>query len=64
LDDIRELIAAAPAHLQPGGWLWLEHGFEQAAAVRELLVRQGFIEVESRQDLGGHARISGGRWPC
>jgi len=64
LDDIRELIAAAPAHLQPGGWLWLEHGFEQAGAVRELLVRQGFAEVESRCDLGSHQRISGGRWPC
>ncbi len=64
LDDLRELIVAAPDHLQPGGWLWLEHGFEQAAAVRELLVRQGFAEVESRQDLGGHERISGGRWSC
>jgi len=64
LDDIRELIAAAPDHLEAGGWLWLEHGFEQAGAVRELLVRQGFAEVESRQDLGGHQRISGGRWPC
>jgi len=64
LDDIRELVAAAPAHLQSGGWLWLEHGFEQAAEVRELLVRQGFSAVESRRDLGGHERISGGRWPC
>ncbi|MEH3022347.1 MAG: peptide chain release factor N(5)-glutamine methyltransferase [Pseudomonas oryzihabitans] len=64
LDDIRDLIATAPAHLEADGWLWLEHGFEQAAAVRELLVRQGFAEVESRRDLGGHERISGGRWPC
>ncbi len=64
LDDIRELVAAAPAHLQPDGWLWLEHGFDQAATVRDLLVRQGFVEVESRQDLGGHERISGGRRPC
>lgn len=64
LDDLRELVAAAPDHLQAGGWLWLEHGFEQAAAVRELLVRRGFAEVESRQDLAGHERISGGRWPC
>jgi len=64
LDDIRELIAAAPEHLETGGWLWLEHGFEQAGAVRELLVCRGFAEVESRCDLGGHQRISGGRWPC
>lgn len=62
LDDIRAIIQAAPAHLLPGGWLLLEHGFDQAEAVRELLVAGGFAEVHSRRDLGGHERISLGRF--
>jgi release factor glutamine methyltransferase len=62
LDDIRLIIQHAPAHLEAGGWLLLEHGFDQAAAVRELLADQGFTEIESRRDLGGHERISLGRY--
>lgn len=62
LDDIRAIIQAAPAHLLPGGWLLLEHGFDQAEAVRELLAAGGFVEVHSRRDLGGHERISLGRF--
>ena len=62
LDDLRAIIQAAPAHLLPGGWLLLEHGFDQAEAVRELLVVGGFAEVHSRRDLGGHERISLGRF--
>ncbi|AYC31724.1 peptide chain release factor N(5)-glutamine methyltransferase [Pseudomonas cavernae] len=61
LDDIRVIIDQAPAHLETGGWLLLEHGFDQAAAVRALLVAAGFSAVESRRDLGGHERISLGR---
>ena len=64
LDDIRHIVAAAGAHLLPGGWLLLEHGYDQAPAVRELLAAQGFTEVASRKDLGGHERISLGRLPC
>lgn len=64
LDDIRLIISEAPVHLNAGGWLLLEHGYDQAAAVRELLSRQGFEAVESRRDLGGHERISLGRLPC
>lgn len=64
LDDIRQIIAAAPGHLQPGGWLMLEHGYDQAAQVRELLAKQGFEQIESRQDLGGHERVSLGRVAC
>jgi len=64
LDDIRLIVSEAPAHLNAGGWLLLEHGYDQAAAVRELLARQGFGAVESRRDLGGHERISLGRRPC
>ena len=62
LDDIRLIIARAPGYLEPGGWLLLEHGFDQAAAVRELLGTRGFNSVESRRDLGGHERISLGRF--
>ncbi|WP_313513076.1 peptide chain release factor N(5)-glutamine methyltransferase [Pseudomonas sp.] len=61
LDDIRLIVAQAPAHLQPDGWLLLEHGFEQAGAVRELLDAAGFAGVHSRHDLAGHERISLGR---
>lgn len=64
LDDLRTIIAQAPDHLLPGGWLLLEHGFDQAAAVRALLSEQGFSDVSSRIDLGGHERISLGRLPC
>ena len=62
LDDIRLIIAQAPGYLEAGGWLLLEHGFDQAAAVRELLSARGFSKVESRRDLGGHERISLGRF--
>lgn len=64
LDDIRLIVTQAPEHLESGGWLLLEHGFEQAAAVRELLNARGFVSVESRRDLGGHERISLGRLPA
>lgn len=64
LDDLRTIINQAPAHLQPGGWLLLEHGYDQAEAVRALLVQSNFEQVESRVDLGGHQRISLGRLPC
>lgn len=62
LDDIRQIIAQAPQHLEPGGWLLLEHGYDQAEAVRALLVGGGFVAVASRRDLGGHQRISLGQW--
>jgi len=64
LDDLRVIVAQAPGHLSPGGWLLLEHGYDQSAAVRELLMIGGFTEVASRVDLGGHERISLGRLPC
>ncbi|WP_192558980.1 peptide chain release factor N(5)-glutamine methyltransferase [Pseudomonas allokribbensis] len=64
LDDIRLIIAQAPAHLEAGGWLMLEHGYDQAEVVRDLLLTQGLEEVHSRTDLGGHQRISLGRLPC
>ena len=63
LDDLRLIIDQAPEHLEPGGWLALEHGYDQAKAVRALLVVGGFEDVQSRRDLGGHERISLGRRP-
>lgn len=62
LDDIRQIVAQAPAHLLPSGWLLLEHGWQQASAVQQLLRDQGFAEVQSWQDLGGHQRVTGGCW--
>jgi release factor glutamine methyltransferase len=61
LDDLRAIVASAPAHLEPGGWLLLEHGWDQAGAVRALLAAAGFTEPTSREDLAGIARCSGGR---
>lgn len=63
LDDIRTIVTQAPAHLVPGGWLLLEHGWDQAAAVSTLLREQGFAQVQSRKDLAGIARCTGGQWP-
>ncbi|MFT4242224.1 MAG: peptide chain release factor N(5)-glutamine methyltransferase [Acidovorax sp.] len=62
LDDLRAIIAQAPARLAPGGWLLLEHGHDQAEAVRALLAARGFAQVQSRNDLAGIARCSGGLW--
>ena len=61
LDDLRTIVSGATVHLQPGGWLLLEHGHDQAAAVRQLLVDGGFEDVQSRNDIAGIARCSGGR---
>ena len=61
LDDIRQIIAQAPQHLNAGGWLLLEHGYDQAAAVRDLLENQGFSQVSSRKDLADIERCSGGQ---
>jgi release factor glutamine methyltransferase len=63
LDALRQVIAGAPAHLVPDGWLLLEHGWDQADAVTGMLRRSGFQAIETRLDLGGRARCTGGRWP-
>ena len=62
LDAIRCIIAAAPTYLCRGGWLLLEHGYDQAEAVRQLLRATGFNAVATRSDLAGVERISGGMW--
>jgi release factor glutamine methyltransferase len=62
LGDIRAIVAQAPPHLHPGGWLLLEHGHDQARAVRDMLAAAGFRDVSSRHDLAGVERCSGGQW--
>ena len=64
LDDLRLIIKESPAHLAAGGWLLLEHGYDQAEVVRDLLLSEGFDGVHSRIDLGGHERITLGCRPC
>ena len=63
LDDIRLIIEHAPDHLASGGWLLLEHGYDQAEAVSALLSTRGFKDISNRRDLAGHTRISLGRHP-
>lgn len=61
LDDIRRITAEAPGWLSPGGWLILEHGYEQGAAVQRLFTEAGFTRVETRQDYGRRDRYTLGR---
>jgi release factor glutamine methyltransferase len=63
LDAIRTIASQAPEHLHKGGHLLLEHGFEQGAAVRELLLAAGFVGVASHRDLEGRERVSAGALP-
>ena len=63
LDDIRQIIAQAPACLNPGGWLLLEHGWDQAAPVQALLREAGFEQVQSRRDLSDIERCTGAAMP-
>ena len=63
LDAIRAIVAAAPRHLVPGGWLLLEHGLEQGAAIRALLEQAGFVEIETARDLEHRDRVTLGRVP-
>lgn len=63
LDAIRRIVQNAPRFLADQGWLVLEHGWQQAAAVRELLESTGFSGVASHADLAGHLRVTEGQWP-
>mgnify|MGYP000429109246 CR=1 FL=1 len=62
LHDIRAIVEQAPAHLKSGGWLLLEHGYDQAEAVRALLTQAGWQNVQSRRDLAGIERCTGGQY--
>jgi len=61
LSALRIIVAGAAAHLKPQGWLLMEHGYDQAAAVRDLLTAQAYTEVQSWTDLAGIERVTGAR---
>ena len=63
LEALRTIVAGAPARLRPGGWLLLEHGWDQAAAVAALLRTHGFDAPAHKHDLAGHVRCTGAAWP-
>ena len=63
LNALRTIVAEAPARLAAGSWLLMEHGYDQAVAVRDLLSTAGYTEVQSWRDLAGIERVSGGRRP-
>lgn len=60
LDAIRHIVKTAPRHLNPHGWLMLEHGYNQASEVRKLLTQHGFIAVSSVKDFGSNERVTQG----
>ncbi len=64
LDDLRIIIQGAPAHLEPGGWLAVEHGVDQGSAVRVLFQKAGFEKVKTRRDLAGRDRVTLGCYAC
>ena len=64
LDDIRRIVAGGQAHLLPGGWLLIEHGWDQGAAIRALFEAAAFAEVQTAQDLEQRDRITLGRRPA
>lgn len=61
LDDLRVIVAGAPAHLRPGGWLLVEHGWDQGAAVRALFNAAGMVDVATETDLEARDRVTRGR---
>jgi len=64
LSALRTIVAGAPAHLAPHAWLLMEHGYDQADAVRALLHAAGYADVQSWRDLAGIERVTGGRRPA
>lgn len=63
LDALRAIVLQAPDHLKPGGWLLLEHGYDQGEAVPALLWERGLVDVSDYRDAAGVSRTSEGRWP-
>jgi len=59
LDALRDIVRGASAHMTPGAWLLLEHGYDQADAVQRLLHEHGFVDITTRRDLGGQPRCTG-----
>lgn len=62
LQDIRQIVAQAPAYLNEGGWLMLEHGYNQADAVQQLLHTAGLQQIQTRHDLGSNPRVTLAQW--
>ena len=63
LDSLRAIVAGACAHMRPGGWLLLEHGWDQGPAVRALLAEAGLVGIDTESDLAGRERVTLGRRP-
>ncbi len=61
LNDISQIISDTPAHIEAGGWLLLEHGFDQGSRVRSLLKEAGFSAIHTSLDMSGRDRVSAGR---
>lgn len=64
LSAFRTIVHGAPSRLERGGWLLMEHGYDQSDDVRRLLLDNGFLDVQSWRDLAGIERVSGGRYSC
>jgi release factor glutamine methyltransferase len=64
LADLRQIVAQAPLHLQAGGWLLVEHGYAQGAAVRELFAQASFSEISTERDLENRERVTLGKLPA
>ena len=62
LESYRQLARGAIRHVRDGGWLVVEHGYDQGRSVPSLLLNNGFIDVSTQLDLAGHPRVSAARW--
>lgn len=62
LADLRFIIHTAPHWLHAGGWLLLEHGWQQGAAVRAIMTQHGYQAVSTVDDYGGHPRVTLGQF--
>ncbi|PPC90546.1 MAG: protein-(glutamine-N5) methyltransferase, release factor-specific, partial [Methylotenera sp.] len=63
LDDIRQIVDNCLLHLHPQGWLMLEHGYNQAHLVTDLMAQSGLIDITTIKDLGGNDRVTIGKNP-
>jgi release factor glutamine methyltransferase len=62
LADLATIVYLAPQHLQPKGWLLLEHGWQQGRSVRALMLSAGFVAVATYRDYGNNERVTLGQW--
>lgn len=61
MDDIEHICSHAKNYLLNNGWLIVEHGYNQKQQVADCFTRNGFTEIEQRQDLSGHTRMTAGK---